>query len=75
MAWPISEGILTYPRLLVETVGESCTDVEAPIQTVIQTVGKHGTDVQTVNILRVSNFITLNSNRSLRLYRIYQRSV
>jgi len=55
MAWPISEGILTYPRSLVETVGKSCTDVEAPIQTVIQTAGKHGTDVQTVNILRVSN--------------------
>jgi hypothetical protein len=55
MAWPISGGILTYPHSLVETVGKRCTDVEAPIQTVIQTAGKHGTDVQTVNISRFLN--------------------
>ena len=35
----------TYP---MQTVGKYGTDVHTPIQTVIQTIVKNGTDVQTV---------------------------
>jgi hypothetical protein len=40
--------IQTFLVVAIQTVGKYCTDVHTPIQTVIQTIVKNGTDVQTV---------------------------
>ena len=62
----------TYP---MQTVGKYDTDVHTPIQTVIQTVVKIGTDVQTMRKVKVIKFETFNHQQSVRLYYFSQGSV
>ena len=47
----------------MQTVGKYGTDVHTPIQTVIQTVVKNGTDIQTMRRLKLLNIklLILNS--------------
>ena len=55
----------------IQTVVKHGTDVHIAIQTVIQTVVKHGTDIQTMRRVKV----TFNTQQSVRLYHVSQRSV
>ena len=45
------------------------------LHTLVQTVVKHGTDVQTMRRVKVIKFKTFNHQQSVRLYHVYQRSV
>ncbi len=59
----------------IQTVVKHGTDVHIAIQTVIQTVVKHGTDIQTMRRVKVIKFKTFNTQQSVRLYHVSQRSV
>ena len=65
----------TFLVVAVQTVGKYCTDVHTPIQTVIQTIVKNGTDIQTMRRVKVLKFKTFNPQQSVRLYHFSQWSV